>query len=87
MFEIDKEKCQTNIRVCLSKKKIIVPVDRDAIKRDPELWNAYKANLAMQFIDHVHYYKVTFNKKYLNGEDLHKIANDAAECFLHIWTQ
>jgi hypothetical protein len=52
------------------------------LRKDPELYYAYQANIAMQFKDE--YSRRRKEKNYLNNEDIHKIANDAAKSFLNL---
>lgn len=84
-FKPDCNDFYANIRINLANKTFNFVSERNMIKSDNGMWEGYKANIAMQFKDHVHYYKKFHNKKYLNSEDIHKIANDAADCFLHLW--
>lgn len=51
-----------------------------AIKNDPELKETYKANIAMAFKDEYQRYKK--EKRYLNNNDIHEMANQAADNFL-----
>lgn len=53
---------------------------RKCIKNDPELWESYKANIAMAFFDEV---PKSAAKLPL---DWHQIVNNAAERFLKNWT-
>lgn len=87
MFKI-KGKTKKNFRVNLSKKTVVLPILNidERIKDDPELWYGFKSNIAMAFVDGAYWYKKKNNIKYLNQRDIHKIANDAAEQFLKLWT-
>jgi hypothetical protein len=58
----------------------------DQIKRDPQLREAYKANIAMAFKDEYSRYKKKTGKKTLSNEDVHKVANKAADEFLTLLT-
>ena len=51
-----------------------------ALRNDPDYFRGWKANIAMAFKDEYHRYP----KKYKNQEDLHTIANKAAENFLKL---
>jgi len=86
-FKPDCNDFYVNIRINLAKKTFSFCSERNMISNDEELWEAYKANIAMQFVDHVYHYRNFHNKQYLNGSDIHKIANEAADCFLHLWTK
>lgn len=44
---------------------------------------AWQANIAMAFVDNVHWYKQETGKKALNRTDIHTIANKAADYFLN----
>lgn len=55
----------------------------DAIKKDKELKYGYKANIAMAFKDE--YARKSREKNHLNKEDIHEIANQAADNFLDQW--
>ncbi len=49
---------------------------------DPEVRRAWKDNFAMAFKDRYHQYKHEHKKSYLSREDIHIIANEAAEHFI-----
>lgn len=53
-----------------------------ALKSDPGYKIGWVANIAMAYIDSEHWYKQKIGKKYLNKEDKHIIANNAAENFI-----
>jgi purine nucleoside phosphorylase len=55
-----------------------------ALREDPELYYAYQANIAMAFVDTYHNYKKKMDKASLNYEDIHTIANEAAQYFLNL---
>ena len=55
------------------------------IKKDEDLYIAYKANIAMAFKDE--YDRTKVRGVYLNRRDIHKIANNAAVNFLNLWTR
>jgi hypothetical protein len=59
---------------------------RKALRNDPELWNAYQANIAMAFIDEYSNYQDKHRKRIkmhgLKYEELHAMANQAASRFL-----
>jgi len=52
------------------------------LRKDPDYFRSYQANIAMQFKDE--YSRKRKNKKYLNNDDIHEIANDAATSFLNL---
>lgn len=57
---------------------------RKALKKDPEFFYAYQANIAVQFMDE---YNRVLRKKYfgyINKEDIHEISNNAAKSFLEL---
>ena len=54
------------------------------LKKDTELRKSWSANIAMAFIDNEHWYKQKTEKKTLNSQDKHTIANNAAEYFLEL---
>jgi hypothetical protein len=54
------------------------------LKNDKDLYYAYQANIAMAFTDEAYNYKKKTNKKYLNQDDMHLIANEAAKNFLNL---
>lgn len=74
-----------NIRVSLANKTFHVHDIRSDIKNDPQLFEAFQANIAMSFVDHAYHWKKFNNKCYLSGNDIHKIANDSAKNFLNMW--
>jgi hypothetical protein len=53
------------------------------IRKDPELYLAYQANIAMAFYDE--YRRRAKNSKYVSRTKLHLIANSAAKNFLDLW--
>lgn len=59
-----------------------VKVLTQALKDDVEFREAYKANIAMSFKDE--YFRKKLDKKYLNKNDLHLVANQAADNFLNL---
>ncbi len=59
---------------------------KDDLLQDKELWVAWKANIAMAYLDNEHWYKIQQKKKILNRRDKHIIANNAAEYFLKLLT-
>ena len=54
------------------------------LKNDKGLREAWKANIAMAYIDNEHWYKRKTKKTFLNNKDKHTIANDSAEYFLQL---
>lgn len=63
----------------------------EAIKKDPELYRAYQANIAMAFKDEVARSAIkddidgeTAKEYALTPSDVHRIANTAAENFLNL---
>lgn len=57
----------------------------EQIKKDPQLREAYKASIAMEFKDEYSRYKKKTGKKAMSIEDIHKIANKAADNYLDQW--
>lgn len=57
---------------------------KNAWAQDTGFYQSWKANIAMQFVDHVYWHKAQTKKKYLNNAEIHKIANKAADAFLKI---
>ena len=53
-----------------------------ALKQDTGYRQSWIANIAMAYMDCEHWYKEKHNKNFLNKNDKHIIANDAAEHFL-----
>lgn len=56
-----------------------------ALKKDKGLREAYHANIAMAFKDNCAQFKSKTGKKSLSKEDIHQIANNAAEYFLQLF--
>lgn len=54
------------------------------LKTDSEWREAWKANIAMAYKDTYTQYQKKVGKKFLNQEDRHIIANDAAEHFIKL---
>lgn len=52
------------------------------LQKDEDLYIAWKANIAMAYIDCERWYKERTGKKHLNKKDKHNIANEAADYFL-----
>ncbi len=55
-----------------------------ALRKDRELFYAYQANIAVQFKDEYSRVRKSKYHRYLNNEDIHDIANDAAKSFLNL---
>jgi len=55
-----------------------------SLKKDPELYYAYQANIAMQFKDEYSRARKERAGGYINNEDVHQIANKAAKAFLDL---
>jgi hypothetical protein len=55
------------------------------IKKDPELRRVYKDNIAMAFKDECSRYKKKTGKQTLSRDDIHKIANTAADNYIDQW--
>ena len=53
-----------------------------AIKKDPELREAYVANIAMAFKDNYGWHKKESGRSVMNNQDIHDIANKAANYFI-----
>jgi len=56
----------------------------NTLKKDEEFYYAWQSNIAMSFYDNCLRYKKTYNKKNLNRQDLHIIANKSAQDFLDL---
>lgn len=54
------------------------------LKKDKQLNESWKANIAMAYIDTYAQYKKESGRNVMNKEDLHIIANKAAESFLDL---
>jgi len=54
-----------------------------AIKEDSDFREGYKASIAMAFKDE--YTRFKGEKPYLNSNDIHNMANKAADNFLNMW--
>ena len=57
---------------------------RKGLKKDPDLYYAYQANIAMQFKDEYSRTRKDKMHGYINNEDVHQIANKAAKAFLDL---
>jgi hypothetical protein len=55
-----------------------------ALKKDPSFFNAYQANIAMQFKDEYARKRKLKTSGYMNSKDVHIVANRAAEAFLNL---
>jgi glutathionylspermidine synthase len=55
-----------------------------ALSKDTDFFNAYQANIAMQFKDLYSRYRRGKEYGYINNADVHKIANEAAASFLNL---
>ena len=64
--------------------KDVLPTLQCALNDDLQYREGWKANIAMAFKDECkcRRYRVVNNKKHLSYEDIHKIANTAAENFI-----
>lgn len=86
-LDIDADKFKLNFRFYLNKKGKIPYLDiTSKIAEDPDLWIAYKSCIAMAFKDEYRNYKTNLNKKSMNLNDIHNVANNAADNFLILWT-
>lgn len=54
----------------------------DAFKSDEGFRYAYQANIAMTFVDEVRWHQEKTDKKHLSRQEIHEIANRAADRFL-----
>lgn len=54
------------------------------LETDKDYYYMWQANIAMAYIDNEAWYKQKTKKKFLNHEDKHVIANNAAKYFLDI---
>lgn len=55
---------------------------KKALQKDKEYRYSWVANIAMAYKDNYHWWKVKHKKSVMNKEDLHCIANNAAEYFI-----
>lgn len=55
-----------------------------SLRKDKDLYYAYQSNIAMQFKDEYSKKRKRKNYDYLNNDDIHDIANDAAKNFLNL---
>ena len=55
----------------------------EALKKDAGFRETYKANIALAFKDE--YARRRLEKNHVNSEDVHEIANKAADNFLDLW--
>ena len=55
---------------------------RKKLKNDPGYYEAWKANIAMAYVDNYIWYKARTKKNFINAHDRHLIANEAAEYFM-----
>ncbi|WP_428668098.1 hypothetical protein [Runella sp.] len=61
-----------------------VNVLTDALRKDKSLRQAYVANIAMAFKDKYDHYKNEKGLSVLDSQDIHNIANGAAEYFIQV---
>ena len=54
------------------------------LKKHPDIYYAYQANIAMAFQDEVHAYRYNTGHRYLNRKEIHVLANRAAKNFLNL---
>jgi hypothetical protein len=69
-----------------AKLKKAVKTLRKALKKDPALFYAFQANIAMQFKDNYCMRRKEKGYLYMNNEDIHQIANESAKSFLNLLT-
>jgi hypothetical protein len=55
----------------------------EALRKDPDFYRSYQANIAMAFKDEYD----RSSKKYKNRGDIYKIANTAADNFMNLWIE
>ena len=56
----------------------------EEMKKDPSYRIGWQANIAMAFYDRAYQYKKENNKKVLSQNDIHIVANEAADNFLNL---
>lgn len=56
------------------------------LNKDKDYRRSWTANIAMAYKDNERWYKTKTGKRYLNHQDKHIIANNAAEYFLKLLT-
>ncbi len=66
-----------------TKLQTSIEVLTDALQNDEQLYESYKANIAMAFVDRFAQHKRE-NKTKLSNKDIHTIANEAADNFLKL---
>ena len=54
------------------------------LKKDKGFYYSWQSNIAMAFKDHHYNYKKRKNKRWLNQQDIHEIANESAKNFLNL---
>ena len=64
------------------KKAIKILIEE--LRKDKDFYYGWQSNIAMAFKDKYYNYKKKKKKRWLNQEDLHKIANEAAKDFLNL---
>lgn len=67
----------------MSIKKAIATLT-DELKKDEGYRQSWQSNLAVSYLDNEYWYKQKTGKKYLNRDDKHIIANNAADHFLKL---
>lgn len=70
----------------MNTEKVIRKLSK-ALKEDEDYRQSWVSNIAMSYIDCESWYKRATGKEYLNREDKHTIANNAAEHFLTLLTK
>ena len=63
----------------------ILKYSYEIIRKDKELWEGFKANIAMAFVDE--YQKEMESVSKSNYQRIHKIANQSADNFLRLLTK
>lgn len=71
-------------KIMKSKLQKAVKTFRKGLKKDSDFYLAYQANIAMQFKDEYSRKRKEKNYDYMNNEDIHIIANNAARSFLDL---
>jgi hypothetical protein len=55
---------------------------RRTLKKDDGYYQSWQSNIAMAYMDAEAWHRARTKKKYLNHQDKHSIANEAADYFL-----
>ena len=62
--------------------RFAIRILKKALSKDPDYYYSWQSNIAMPFYDK--YFEKRKKKRYLNNEDIHMVANEAARNFLNL---